>query len=238
MVEAGSVSEECVVVAKIQTNGVGRCNRKWVSEEGNLFASILKKPPVQDLGQLSLTAACAVREALLGCISSVVGAEYTADHDQQLKLHWPNDVYYANSKISGILMTKVDGWLIVSIGVNVNARPHNVGSATSLKAVLWGEATTKSIDTIDLLNRVLKSIGQWFHSLHSLGFSRARNYWLRNINEIMCRVVIKNGNWSVDGVFQDIDDCGRLVLEKNGNRLFISSGDLFANQEGLVINHA
>jgi BirA family biotin operon repressor/biotin-[acetyl-CoA-carboxylase] ligase len=238
MVEAGNASEDCAIVAKVQTNGIGRCSRKWVSQEGNLFASILKKSPGQDLGQLSLTTACAVREAILDHISELAGTEFDDSCVQQLKLHWPNDIYYGNLKVSGILMAMVDGWLVISIGVNANSNPVGVTSSTSLRTVLWDGDTAEPIDTTALLKRIMKNIGDWFRLLNMAGFSKIRNYWLQNINNIKCRVVIKNGHSSINGIFQDIDDRGRLVLEENGNRLFISSGDLFANQEGLVINHA
>jgi BirA family biotin operon repressor/biotin-[acetyl-CoA-carboxylase] ligase len=271
MAESDNVSE-CVVVAKNQTFGVGRGNRTWISAEGNLFASIIVKAPhLQsdldhglELGKISLTVACAVREAIIG---------YLPD-DENVKLHWPNDIYYKNLKISGILLGRNGAWLIISLGVNVNADP-GINSATSMEKILRqhlrnlgersgpvrreqevavyacasavgdnpdssfggagnGVGTVSILTPGAVLDSILLSLDCWFARLEDLGFSHIKRYWLRNVNNFKCNVTIKNGRQSVDGIFQDIDEFGRIVLTKGNDRRVVSSGDLFLNPEGIV----
>ncbi|MDR1361953.1 MAG: biotin--[acetyl-CoA-carboxylase] ligase [Holosporaceae bacterium] len=214
----------CVLIADTQTIGVGRCHRRWVSPPGNLYTSILSPiPPSEDFCQLSLTIGCAARETI----------RHFLRESNFLRLHWPNDVYYGNRKICGILAASTDGWLIISVGINVNVSP-DIGSAVSLKDIL-GDDVPKVPDVLDVL---LKNVDDWLCLLRHVGFFRIRNYWLQNVNEISSRVVVRNGKESIVGIFCDLDERGRLVLEKeDGERLFISSGDLFVNSEIIMVSY-
>ena len=85
MIENGSAFE-CGIIADIQTNGVGRCERKWESASGNLYASIIKKiPKNKDICKISLATACAVHETVRNLLDS--------EKKEHLYLHWPNDIY-------------------------------------------------------------------------------------------------------------------------------------------------
>jgi BirA family biotin operon repressor/biotin-[acetyl-CoA-carboxylase] ligase len=229
---------DCAIIAENQTNGIGRCNRVWESLKGNLFASIIKKLPKNaDLGGLSLTAACAVRDTVESYIEDGVN---NGDRRHQLSLHWPNDVYYNDRKVSGILMAVSNGYMITSVGINVNSAPHNVDGSSSVGAIsmvdIFGQIS-RLVDPEDVLLVLLKNIERWFWDLDNIGFAPVRSYWLRNIREIKHRVTIKNGLDSISGIFADIDESGRLVLEHGGVRLYVSSGDLFAHQERIVMQN-
>ncbi|MDR3179878.1 MAG: biotin--[acetyl-CoA-carboxylase] ligase [Holosporaceae bacterium] len=228
MLNKNAAPRECAIVALRQTRGIGRCNRRWISPEGNLFTSIIKRsPPYRDIGKISLTVACAVRDTV---------AHFIGD-SPDLTFHWPNDVYYKNLKISGILMAVVGDWMVISVGINVCHAPSNL-SATCIRDILLQSkrdlGSTTAMTVFDLLNT---SIDSWLLVLEKLSFSCIRSYWLRNINEFKCNVILRNGNESISGLFYDLDECGRLVLERDGKHFIISSGDLFLNQEGILVNN-
>ena len=85
MIESNSAFE-CGIIADIQTNGVGRCERKWESAPGNLYSSIIKRVPQNvDICKISLATACAVHEAVKNLLASA--------KKDYLYLHWPNDIY-------------------------------------------------------------------------------------------------------------------------------------------------
>ncbi|MDR3151403.1 MAG: biotin--[acetyl-CoA-carboxylase] ligase [Holosporaceae bacterium] len=213
----------CAIVADMQTAGVGRCHRRWLSPRGNLFASILTRmPEPEDFCKLSLAAGCAARETVL----------HFTENPDFLKLHWPNDIYYKNRKICGILVALADNWLIISVGINVNVSP-GIESAVSIKDAL----ESADIPLPEVLCILLKNVDYWLLQLQTLDFFCVRDYWLQNINEMRGNVVIKNGRESISGIFRNLDDRGRLILERNsGERLFISSGDLFMNAETIVVS--
>lgn len=216
-------AEECVIVAEEQLNGIGRGNRQWISEKGNLFVSLIRKSSNRLVfGQLSLCIACAVRESMENYLQS----EY-------LKLHWPNDIYYKNKKISGILLTVIDEYVIISIGVNINAAPMvpRVGCVKDFAGL------TDDVPPMDVLHIILMNIDKWISFLDIRSFSCIKDYWLRNINDIKCNVIIKNGEDFLDGYFSDIDDLGRIVIERDSKKLFVCTGEIFLNEQGITVNH-
>src|SRR5512141_1498456 len=73
------------VSAASQTAGRGRRGRPWVSEPGNLYASLLlvDPAPAERAPQLSFVAALAVRDAI---------ARATPALAPRLTFKWPNDV--------------------------------------------------------------------------------------------------------------------------------------------------
>jgi BirA family biotin operon repressor/biotin-[acetyl-CoA-carboxylase] ligase len=204
---------ECTLIAETQTDGVGRCGRQWLSSKGNLAASIIIKLPFsRDLGQLSLAVACALHSVLLHHIPN------------DLYLHWPNDVYYKKSKIAGILIAVIDSTAVISLGVNVDKAPDGVDAAC-IKEACMGEFAAKPEE---ILKSVLSVLDGWL----GLNFSDVRNYWLRYINEVNCNVTIRNGEDLLIGLCRGLDNTGKLILEKDGRHLLISSGDMFTNMKG------
>jgi BirA family biotin operon repressor/biotin-[acetyl-CoA-carboxylase] ligase len=219
---------ECAIIANCQTKGIGRCNRRWISPEGNLFTSIIKKSPsYRDIGKISLTVACAVRETV---------AHFIGD-SSDLTLHWPNDVYYKNSKISGILIAVMGDWMVISIGINVCHAPSNLSATCMRDILLQSNRDLGSTTVMTVFNLLNTNIDSWLLVLEKLSFSCIRSYWLRNINDFKCNVVLRNGNESLCGLFYDLDECGRLILEKDGEHFVISNGDLFLNQEGILVDN-
>ncbi|MDR2723909.1 MAG: biotin--[acetyl-CoA-carboxylase] ligase [Holosporaceae bacterium] len=221
LVENGK-AEECIIIAEKQTDGVGRCGRIWESPSGNLYTSIIKKlPPDTELGKLSLTVAAAVHKVL---------SHYVPDNN--LHLHWPNDVYYRRSKVAGILIAVLDHWMIISIGVNVNSAPDIV-NAISIRDISGVEV----ISVEEVWRSILIELDIWLEAFCVSNFLFIKNYWLRYVNEINCKVIIKNGLDSITGIFKGIGDDGRLILGKQDKDLFISSGDMFLNVEGITVNY-
>ncbi len=92
-----------------QTAGRGQAGNGWESEEGkNLLCSILL-PPNKNLYFLNI----AIGVALL----RVIGEDFT--------IKWPNDIYYGDKKVAGILIENaIIGneikYSIAGIGLNVN----------------------------------------------------------------------------------------------------------------------
>ena len=106
-----------VIYTPSQTAGRGQKGNSWESEDGkNLtFSLLLKRPPVKahDQFYLSEAAALAVVEAL------------TAGAGDGFTVKWPNDVYWHDKKVCGMLIeSSLDGrdiaTSIIGIGINVN----------------------------------------------------------------------------------------------------------------------
>ena len=100
------------VDASFQTNGRGRNNRTWKSEKGeNLLFSLLIKDEIliSEFKSLSIVSALSVIKAI---------------NIDNLSIKWPNDVYYKDKKLAGILLEGISTnkieCLIIGIGININ----------------------------------------------------------------------------------------------------------------------
>src|SRR5476651_47365 len=73
------------VTARAQSAGRGRRRRAWVSESGNLYASLLLSDPssLERAAELSFVAALAVHDAVAALAGPLA---------VRLALKWPNDV--------------------------------------------------------------------------------------------------------------------------------------------------
>ena len=119
-----------VVIADVQTKGWGRFKRKWFSNSGGLYLSILLKPKnIQNLQYLTFAASIAVVKSI----------KKIANLSTSIK--WPNDVHYKGKKLCGILTEGIFGkgnYAIVGVGLNVNQNkfPSEIKNiAASLKII-------------------------------------------------------------------------------------------------------
>ena len=132
------------IVAEEQTGGKGRGKKKWVSNKGNLFASLILPISfnIKNLPILSCVASLATFE----CI------KFFTKSDSFLKIKWPNDILFKDSKLSGILiensLTTDLNYSIIGIGINVNSSPSKMDHSTSsLKSIVGTEIDPKSVLT-------------------------------------------------------------------------------------------
>jgi BirA family biotin operon repressor/biotin-[acetyl-CoA-carboxylase] ligase len=121
------------VSARTQTSGRGRLGRKWESIEGNLFLSIVVRPPPHAhpvFSWVPLATAIAIAEAVQNF------------HPQlALQIKWPNDLWLNRIKVGGILCeaawSRERSFIVIGMGVNCAGAPQNIDqTATYLSAVV------------------------------------------------------------------------------------------------------
>lgn len=138
-----------------QTNGRGRNSRVWKSENGkNLLFSllILDKKLIEDFKEISILSAYSIIQVLekLGI--------------NNLSIKWPNDIYYKDKKICGILLEAVTKskmeCLIVGVGLNVNQKEFNDEYLTTPTSIM--NVTNKEIDINqlkeDIYNQLINNL--------------------------------------------------------------------------------
>ena len=147
------------IVAEKQTGGKGRGEKKWVSNKGNLFASLILPISfnIKNLPILSCVASLATFE----CI------KFFTKSDSFLKIKWPNDILFKDSKLSGILiensLTNDLNYSIIGIGINVNSSPSKMDHSTSsLKSIVGTE-----IDLKPVLTQLSISLDKYLSKLES-----------------------------------------------------------------------
>ncbi len=210
------------VTAKRQLQGRGRRGRSWVSEEGNLYASLLLLDPAPKsrIGTLPLVAALAVYRTLKPILART---------PQALAIKWPNDVLVDGQKINGVLLESElmpDGRMAVVIGCGVNCvhHPENPDYPATDLATCGFDVSAEQLFPV-LAREMVSVLARWNRGM---GFAAIREEWLSAANGVGAPVVVNLHNRQVRGVFEDIDSDGYLcLLTETGERHHISAGDLF-----------
>ena len=210
------------ITARRQLGGRGRRGRPWVSEAGNLYASLLLIDPAPSpaLASLPLVAALAVHGAI---------ARTLPDPDTSLKIKWPNDVLLNGGKVSGILLESgiaPDGRraVVIGCGVNVTHAPQQAMYAT---ATLRDVGAVNSADEFFayLCQSMAMELARWDEGRN---MAETRDLWLRHATGLGKEIIVNMPNASIEGIFRDLDDTGCLILEKpDGVLQSIAAGDLF-----------
>lgn len=219
-----------VVVAETQTASRGRLGRRWISDEGNLYFSVLVRPEPDALPLLSPLAGVAVARSM----RQVAGLYPT--------IKWPNDVMIDGRKVAGILAeSALSGsqiqHAVVGIGVNValdvSADPEIAVTATSLN-----HASGSEIDRAELLRRILQHMDALYLELR-----RGRSpiaEWRRWLDTLGQQVTVTHHGESDTGLAEDIDEHGNLLLRTDsGDLLTLTSGDITLRPaQGAPAHHA
>ena len=143
--------EGTVVITDYQTAGRGQKGNSWESERGkNLTFSILLHPNHIPPG----------KQFILSQLISIAIVGVLKKYDRHFTIKWPNDIYWKEKKIAGMLI-EVDltgAYLsnaIIGIGININQR-HFKSDAPN--PVSLTQITGKEHNLSELLEKILDSI--------------------------------------------------------------------------------
>lgn len=208
------------ITAECQTAGRGRRGRGWISEPGNLFASLLltDPAPAEYWPQLSFVAALAAHDAI---------AEVAEVLAPLLAIKWPNDLMLAGAKVAGILIEGESGArsaLAIGIGVNCASHPKQVEQpATDLATA--GVPVSPATLFGALMVRMGARLAQWNAGR---GFQAVRHDWLARAAGMGESVRVRLADREIVGRFEALDATGGLVLRlPDGTAIVVSAGDVF-----------
>ena len=139
-----------------QTAGRGQAGNSWESEEGKnlLFSALLRYNNIRAIEQwrLSMLVAVALWEVL---------ANYLPQ--EQLSIKWPNDIYFGDKKLVGILIEnslagQYIGYSIAGIGLNINQTEwrSNAPNPISMKQITGQEYKAE-----ELMNEWVHAMANW-----------------------------------------------------------------------------
>lgn len=216
------VPDWTLVIADTQTAGRGRLNRKWVTEPGaGLAFTLIFRANDFEKGHINLfspLAALAVSEAL------------EEGYSLRPAIKWPNDVLLNGMKTCGILAeTSWRGDVLpgLVLGIGVNIKPGAIPPPEMLlfPATCVENEAGRPVERMDILRRIILSLGEWRERLGSKEFFSAwesrlafKGEWVRIERPAGDHLTGKVVGISADG-------CLRLLSEKE-EEVLISVGDV------------
>ena len=197
--------ENVVVWADYQTAGRGCGTNHWESERGkNLTFSMLLHPhdvPAQKQFHISMAISLALCKAL-------------GQHIGDLSIKWPNDIYWRDGKIGGILIevtlqgNKVKD-CIIGIGLNINQRVFRSDAPNPVS--MW-QICEQETDCEQLLQEILQAFQEYMCK--------------SNKDEYQSMLYRRKGFHPYadkDGAFMaeiiDVEDDGHLLLRDDNGQL-------------------
>ena len=219
---AAGAPEGTVVIANRQSAGRGRLGRSFFSpEEKGIYMSILLRP------ELELQ-----RAALITSMAAVVVAR-AIERVSKLPagIKWVNDVYLNKKKVCGILTesgiqpeTGALDYVVLGIGVNVGVMefPEELKEIATSVSNECGVEISKS----ELIDEILNELEVWYPTLWDGSFlkeSKKRSVLLGNEIRVL-DATVPQGSYSATAV--DLDEMGHLVIEQQGERMVLNSGEV------------
>jgi BirA family transcriptional regulator, biotin operon repressor / biotin---[acetyl-CoA-carboxylase] ligase len=221
--------------ARQQTAGRGRRGRQWESPRGNLAATLLIVPEADPTlaATLGFVAGVSLNRALSailpgGLVKIGIDGADALGGSARIALKWPNDVLADGAKLAGILLeaSKLpDGRHAVAIGFGVNViaapqgLPYPATSLTDLGVSRTAEAVFEALS-----DAWVEAFGLWDDGR---GIGDVLKHWRASAAGIGAAVAVNQDGEVLRGIFETIDDGGRLIIRADDNRrIAISAGDV------------
>ena len=195
-----------VVTADFQTAGRGQKGASWESEAGkNLLLGLRLRPRfLHPQEQFYLSEICA--------LSLVETLDTYADG---FSIKWPNDIYYGDRKVSGMLLehTLQGATLestIVGVGLNINQQTFHSDAPNpeSLYQILGRETDCES-----LLEDFLQRFQTYYQRLEQQDFSVIHADYRQRLYRHHEWATYEDAHGTFSGRIVDVETTGRLVIE-------------------------
>lgn len=207
LAQSEKLADETVVLTDIQTAGRGQMGNAWESEPyKNLTFSILYYPK-----QLPANQPFVIAELAALCVKRTLD-KYVSN----IKVKWPNDIYWNDKKICGILIENSlsEGLIsqsVIGAGVNLNQEKF-VSNATN--PVSLRQITGKTYDRLE----VLKVLQATFHEIRKLLELNGSACVHREYEESLYRLgdyhLYRDKNGDFEARIHHVELSGYLVLER------------------------
>lgn len=202
--------EGTLVVAYTQNSGRGQMGNAWASEPGkNFTGSYLFYPSFLEASKqfyLNMAIALAVKD----CCELLLADE--------VKIKWPNDIYYGDKKVAGILIENaINGnsltTSVVGIGLNVNQTdfPDTLPNPSSLKLIKG-----RDFDLMEVRNQLSHFLEKYYLQLRQMHFNFLDKAYTVALYRYQQTHEFRQGEKVLRGEINGVTKEGKLVLHCNG----------------------
>ena len=205
-----------ICITREQTKGKGQHGRNWVSQKDRSIIFSMRKSfnEGMNLNGLSLIAGMAIIKS--------IEAECQLSG---LKIKWPNDIYYGDKKLAGILMenTHYKSNQLVLVGVGINYQLVDTNEIDALWVDL-SRILNKLPNFQQLTAKIINNILFFLEDFQINGLSNLLSEWHHYDMLKGVRIKFRESNIELQGQIDGITHQGALkVLTKDGVKELYSS---------------
>jgi BirA family biotin operon repressor/biotin-[acetyl-CoA-carboxylase] ligase len=221
---ASTFVDPALLITEVQRAGRGRLGRRWTSAPGAALSAsfaLRVERRLSDLDGVTLVCGLAVHDV-------------AANHGVRAELKWPNDVLVDGRKLGGILVEAhaIGDATVLVIGVGINvlrteAIDQEVLPAHALQVSDLASCGGHELDRNQLAAEVASSLESRLATFSRAGFAAFTNEW-NAVDAFRNRAVVLRSVESEprSGIARGVDDRGALLLEVDGVRTRVISGDV------------
>ncbi|MEQ6121093.1 biotin--[acetyl-CoA-carboxylase] ligase [Reichenbachiella sp. MALMAid0571] len=196
-----------VVITANQTKGKGQRGNAWESEPNlNLTFSIILKPTFLKIAnqfELHKISSLAIHDALFPILGN------------KLKIKWPNDIYYGDLKLAGILIENIlrgnsIEYSIVGIGLNINQLIFKNDFATSL-----ADITMEEHNTYEIAESILVMLEKRYLELKNGNSYQLLHEYHSRLYKFEQPQLFKISDSVFTGRIKGVNETGKLLIEEN-----------------------
>ncbi|WP_443937196.1 biotin--[acetyl-CoA-carboxylase] ligase [Pedobacter sp. MW01-1-1] len=200
--------EGTVIMAENQYAGRGQQANVWHTEPGkNISLSIYLCPTFLPLNKhfyLNMAVSLAVSDTL---------SHFLPD---DVKVKWPNDVYFKSKKIGGILIENLLTGMsikhsIIGIGLNINQQSFN--EAIREKATSVIQILQKEVDLAAIIDKLFVFIEKYYLLLKTQRYDVLKEMYLAKLYHFQKKAFYNQNGRIFEAILIGIEESGKLVLE-------------------------
>jgi BirA family biotin operon repressor/biotin-[acetyl-CoA-carboxylase] ligase len=215
-----------------QTSGKGRLGRSWISHPHQALTFSVAYPFKKNISELSgLSLVCG-----LAVIKGISKASEISQEDLKklgLCLKWPNDIFFNNKKLAGVLLEggQLDAtqstWMVIGIGINLTVTSDLENNIQRPIAGLDQISQVKAIDADVLWFAILKELAEIIELFEQHSFAKFQEEWNSwDIYKNKTCTIIHNDEIQHEGFERGVDHQGHLLIESDNKMQKIISGDV------------
>jgi BirA family biotin operon repressor/biotin-[acetyl-CoA-carboxylase] ligase len=200
------LAEGTVVIAEFQTGGRGQQGNSWFSSKGdNLLFSLLLLPmnlPANEMFVISCITSLAIEKALSHFVDNIC-------------IKWPNDIYWNDKKMGGILIENnlQEGSVksaVIGIGLNINEKsfPDNLPNPVSLRQI-----TKTEYDKMKIFDIFLHNFFALYHQLKRGEKFEIKEEYMQKLYRSNGYFWFEDNNGKFSAKIVDVLSSGHLILK-------------------------
>lgn len=197
--------EGTIIITEEQLAGKGQGANAWESEKGkNLTFSLILYPEFLEASQ----------QFMISKVIALGLQKYLAFRTRHISIKWPNDIYYTDKKIAGILiensiMGSKLNYSIVGIGININQTEFksDAPNPISLKQILGSDSYLE-----DELVELKYHVAKYYNKLKTKHFKEIDKEYLLNLYKYKVWQDYKTQDLLFRGKITGVNEFGHLQL--------------------------